>query len=337
MNFYIIIYISSTLIIILSIILYIITKKNDEYLEDDLKISANKFLKAQNWNPIIDPEHFNNFLKSNKCSLEKALLAFANASQYYASHVPISNYKVGAVVRASSGKIYCGGNTEFIGLSLSCAIHGEQSATHNAFNNGEKELTHLAVNEPPCGYCRQFLNELINADKLIVLIENKLPPKQIISKTLQNGFLPYSFGPKDLGNKNGMFDSNPNNFNYDSSKFDNLANLTIPYFKRSYAPYSLMPSAIGLSFIDGTQFFGIYMENAAYNPSLHPMISAINIALLNNKDISKIDKICLIEAEYIINKNKNISALGLTKQILNSINKSEEDLEDLEYINIRII
>ena len=94
-----------------------------------------------------------------------------------------------------------------------------------------------------------------------------------------------------------------------------------------------MPSAIGLSFTDNTYFFGIYMENAAYDPSLQPMISAINIALLNNKDISKIDKICLIEATYDTNKNKNISALGLTKQLLNSINKKEEDLE---YINIQI-
>jgi len=39
-------------------------------------------------------------------------------------------------------------------------IHAENSAIHNAYLHGAKYLTRIAINYAPCGFCRQFMNEL---------------------------------------------------------------------------------------------------------------------------------------------------------------------------------
>ena len=307
---------------------------NKKYQKVDpiLKLNASSFLKDNKFNPIIKSKYIDKFINDNKCSLEQCLLAFSYASASLALHVPISNYKVGAVVRGSSGNVYCGANSEFIGVSLNTCIHGEQSATHNAFYNGEREITHLAVNAPPCGYCRQFLNELSNANKLIILIENETSPEEeIISKTLQDGFLPYSFGPKDLGNKTGMLDSEPFNLSFESTvSVSDLAQKTLKYVNLSYAPYSLLPSAVGISFIDNSYFFGIYLENAAYNPSLNSMVAALNLSIINGKNLNNINGICLLEAKLQKDNQKDVSSLTETQNLIKSIGITSQ----LEFIKL---
>ena len=324
-------YLIMSVILLVSIIIIIkLIETAPDTVPQTLIDNAESFLNSNNWQPKISKEDIDTFMIQNKCSLEQCLLAFANASQHFAYHVPISNYKVGAVVRGKSGVVYCGGNTEFTGVSLTNTIHGEQSATHNAFYNGETEITHLAVNEPPCGYCRQFLNELSNANKLIILIQNE---GKIIAKPLESGFLPYSFGPEDLGNSSGMMDSKPFNLAFDSSETDPFKLTTLNYAKISYSPYGLLPSAIGLKFSDNTNMFGIYLENAAYNPTLHPMVAALNISLLYGKKWEDISQICLIESVMPVgsSKQKDISSLPGTRDLLLSINK---DSSILQYIGV---
>ena len=78
----------------------------------------------------------------------------------------ISGFEVGAAALGESGAVYLGTNVEFPGHQLQQSIHAEQFVVANAHAHGERGLVRLCVNAPPCGLCRQFLQELPNAGAL---------------------------------------------------------------------------------------------------------------------------------------------------------------------------
>ena len=78
-----------------------------------------------------------------------------------------------------------------LGESLSFTLHAEQSAVVNAWSHGETNINFINVGGSPCGYCLQFLNELNQADSLIII--NPKGKNYVISDLLT---LP--FGPKNL-------------------------------------------------------------------------------------------------------------------------------------------
>jgi cytidine deaminase len=79
------------------------------------------------------------------------------------AHAPFSNFRVGAAVRATSGRIFGGCNVEnaTYGLTL-CA---ERVAIFKAISEGERGFDAIAVSTdtdiltPPCGACRQIIWE----------------------------------------------------------------------------------------------------------------------------------------------------------------------------------
>jgi len=79
------------------------------------------------------------------------------------AHAPFSNFRVGAAVRAKSGRVYTGCNVEnsTLGLTL-CA---ERVAIFKAMSEGERGFDAIAVVcdtevlTPPCGPCRQIIWE----------------------------------------------------------------------------------------------------------------------------------------------------------------------------------
>jgi cytidine deaminase len=79
------------------------------------------------------------------------------------AYAPYSNFKVGAAVRAKSGKIYTGCNVESASYGLT--VCAERVAVWKAVSEGEKEFTEIAVVAdteeltPPCGVCRQIIWE----------------------------------------------------------------------------------------------------------------------------------------------------------------------------------
>src|SRR5436305_3485667 len=103
---------------------------------------------------------------------------------------PISNFYVGVVALGTSGNIYYGANYEFPGEALSFTVHAEQAAVVNAMAHGETGLQTIAVSAAPCGYCRQFLNELTTASTLQILMPDREP-------MLLSSLLPAAFGPTD--------------------------------------------------------------------------------------------------------------------------------------------
>lgn len=89
--------------------------------------------------------------------LEAARLARENA------YAPFSNFKVGAALEATSGRVFTGCNVE--NASYGLTICAERVAIFKAISEGERSFRSIAVVAdtetltPPCGACRQIIWE----------------------------------------------------------------------------------------------------------------------------------------------------------------------------------
>lgn len=214
-------------------------------------------------------------------------------AQQYAV-VPISHYRVGAVAAGipspESGwcSLYLGTNFEFVNAALSFSVHAEQSATNNAWLNGEKRIQALAISATPCGYCRQFLYELVAAQQLSILLpESEKDPTSYSSRPL-TAFLPNAFGPSDLGVAGGLMDPKlcTHNLALDGgTPTDPVIAAALAAAGSSYAPYETDASygyaGVAVKLADNSIYAGRYAENAAYNPSLSPLQSALSFMNMN--------------------------------------------------------
>lgn len=218
------------------------------------------------------------------------MIALLPVAQAYAV-IPVSNYPVGAVAAGQPvggwASLYLGANFEFANEALSFTVHAEQAATNNAWLNGESGIQALAISAPPCGYCRQFLYELSTASTLNILMPQATPP-QSYSLTPLTTFLPQPFGPSDLGVTGGLMD--PTNGNHtlvlnSGNPQDSVIAAALAAASQSYAPYSTPPNTksfayagVAVQFTDGSIVAGRHAENAAFNPSLSPLESALSFA-----------------------------------------------------------
>lgn len=90
------------------------------------------------------------------------LIGAARAARENA-HAPFSNFKVGAALRAKSGRIYTGCNVENATYGLT--VCAERVAIFKAISEGERGFDAIAVCTdtdaltPPCGACRQIIWE----------------------------------------------------------------------------------------------------------------------------------------------------------------------------------
>lgn len=94
---------------------------------------------------------------------EKDLLIDAAKQARGNAHAPYSNFRVGAALRSTSGRIFSGCNVENASYGLTmCA---ERVAIFKAISEGERGFSALAVVTdadvltPPCGACRQLIWE----------------------------------------------------------------------------------------------------------------------------------------------------------------------------------
>ena len=115
------------------------------------------------------------------------------------AYVPYSGFTVGAALLTKSGKVYRGCNIENAAYGPSnCA---ERTAIFKAVSEGEREFAAIAVVGgkngdasdifPPCGVCRQVMQEFCDGDFIILLSDRK--QENIIRKYLRE-LLPFGFG-----------------------------------------------------------------------------------------------------------------------------------------------
>lgn len=135
-----------------------------------------------------------------------ATLAAAAIEARRAAYAPYSHFAVGAALLAEDGRIFTGCNVENASSGVTnCA---ERTALFKAISEGARQFTAIAIagapadNDgsqglppcPPCGVCRQALNEFC-PDSMPVLLA--LGQGHTTAYTLGQ-LLPHSFGPQQL-------------------------------------------------------------------------------------------------------------------------------------------
>ncbi len=110
------------------------------------------------------------------------------------SYAPYSNFHVGAALLTKDEEIFTGTNIENSSYGLTmCA---ERVAIFKAISEGKREFKAIAITTdsekfcPPCGACRQVLNDLCGKNLEVILVNPKME-----MKTFKMGnLLPHSFG-----------------------------------------------------------------------------------------------------------------------------------------------
>ena len=109
-----------------------------------------------------------------------------------------SHFPVAASIRTKSGQIYAGVNVENASFSLTCCA--EQNAVSTMIAQGNNSITQTLILTqgpllcPPCGACRQVLNEFASPDCEVHLCTLTGDHKQFYFTEL----LPATFGSDHL-------------------------------------------------------------------------------------------------------------------------------------------
>ncbi len=259
----------------------------------------------------IDASRVAALMKSAGVSRDELMVKLLPEARSHA-HPPISNYFVGAVALGGSGSLHLGQNIEIPGNMLGLAVHAEQSAIANAYMAGETGVEAIAVTAAPCGHCRQFLSEVSLDMTMRVLVAGESP------MTIAQ-LLPRAFGPKQLGMSKGAFPVVTRNLTLKIESKDVLVLAALKAACGAYAPYSKSPSGVAVETSNGRIFAGSYIENAAFNPSLPPLETALAGYYAAGSDAVAIRRCVLVEME-----GAAISHLTTTKSVLAAISLKAE-------------
>jgi cytidine deaminase len=204
------------------------------------------------------------------------------------SRPPISDFHVGVVVRGASGRVYFGANIELPGQTLGASVHGEQSAASNAYMHREDSITALAVTAAPCGHCRQFLWEMCFGRDFQVLTRKHAP------YSLKD-LLPDAFGPANLGLDRGAFPVSQVALKLHAENAGPVAQAALEAAQMSYVPYTKAYAGVAIRTSRGTIYRGACIENAAYNPTLPPLQTALARLTTSGDDLGQIVEAALVE------------------------------------------
>lgn len=121
------------------------------------------------------------------------------------AYTPYSHFKVGAALLTKGGKIFKGCNIENAAYSPgNCA---ERTAIFKAISEGERDFLAIAIVGgaedkenlsicPPCGVCRQVINEFVDANEFEVILGTNNSEEIRVFKLKE--LLPLGFGPGNL-------------------------------------------------------------------------------------------------------------------------------------------
>jgi cytidine deaminase len=265
-------------------------------------------------------EEFNTLKQTTKLSENDLLLTLAMEGKKFSTNVPFSNFQVGAAVLTKDGNVYIGANSELQYNDLILTIHAEGSAVHHALlQNPDSPVVKMAINEPPCGYCRQFLSELVSVDYLQVITQNGIK--------LLNELLPDKFSPSNLGLTTSLYNFPKYNLKVNSvnispginSNYMTQINQTLDLATKSYSPYTNKPLSTLVEFNNGNKYGGLYIENAAFNPTIGPITTALNHAFLYGEKLDDLKNIFIAQTDKTLdipNFNQNINIVNIAIQVM---------------------
>jgi cytidine deaminase len=259
---------------------------------------------AATFHGVISAQQASALAQKLGITLEQLAIMLVPVAQLYAV-VPVSNYQVGAVGVGLTGALYYGANLEVAGEALSFTVHAEQACTANAWINGESGLATLAISAAPCGYCRQFLYELVTASTLQIALPSQ--PLQPLTY-----FLPDPFGPHDLGVQGGLMQPAFNGLTV-NQPLDAAGQAALDAANASYSPYTSTFAGVALVSTSGVICSGRYAENAAYNPSMSPLEAALSQMVFYNQSFDSITEAVLVEAPG------SASQVGATQTVLGAL------------------
>lgn len=229
---------------------------------------------------MLAAEHCLAVMDALKMSAEDLMQALLPAAATFGV-TAISGFRVGAVAKAricGSGRdaaLFLGANIEFPAQALTQTIHAEQAAILSAWLREAKRIDSIAVTAAPCGCCRQFFNELNNGHNLEILLCRH--PDGKTTRYRLSDLLPGAFGPRDLGLEAGLVSlpRKAGDLDLETPSDDPLALGALAAAEKSYAPYSGNLAGCVIETTAGRTYTGRYAENAAFNPSLSPLHTAI--------------------------------------------------------------
>jgi cytidine deaminase len=242
---------------------------------------------ANSFHGVISAADVATLLQRTGYTLQQLAAALVPFAQGYAV-VPVSNFNVGAIGLGTSGALYYGANYEVQGQALSFTVHAEQACVANAWVNGENGLQMLSISAAPCGYCRQFLYELVDAATLQIGLPGQ--PLQLLTS-----FLPDPFGPADLGIQGGLMQPQANGLVL-PGQLDTTTQAALAAANAAYSPYTKTYAGVALTTGDGITCVGRYAENAAYNPSMSPLEGALSQLAFHNRTPADVVEAVLVEA-----------------------------------------
>ena len=210
---------------------------------------------------------------------EQKLIQHIMQCSHHFTHIPISHFPVSAIVKTSRHNFYLGHNLEVRPLSLNHALHAEQSAIINAWMHNEKSITDIYISAMPCGHCRQFMTELIQKKTFNIHVNDHCFDLHTL--------LPYPFTPQHLNETMGIFNTPLQKYNHDNIEL-------LLHLNASYAPYSRNHASVAIH-TEQNIIYGRSLESVAYNPSVSPLISALNHLRYQEKNFNNIKKIILLE------------------------------------------
>lgn len=113
------------------------------------------------------------------------------------SFAPYSDFRVGAALLSSDGRVFTGCNVEISSLALT--VCAERVAVFKAYSEGVRSFKAIAVAASgpgftaPCGACRQVLMDLVGT--IDVILVSEAGQLQVLTTA---DLLPHPFGPQNL-------------------------------------------------------------------------------------------------------------------------------------------
>jgi cytidine deaminase len=202
---------------------------------------------------------------------------------------PLSGFECHAVLTGASGAVYLGVNIEVPGTGEHTTLHAEQFASLLAAGVGQPEksspesgLVSLAQRGTgaPCGHCRQWLAEFVDAPELMLLGT----AGGGVARPMRQLF-PDAFGPASLNNSCPLLSTDSRCTRRlpppaaVAPTDDPTALAAVRAALHAYTPYTGQRSGVALRTSSGEIYAAPTFESVALNPGVQPAVAAL-VALL---------------------------------------------------------